>query len=171
MIIVSLLLFAGGSYLYFQPVLETCIWTVTHQSTASYNGYSFKVPWMWRQEQTPAGQRQIRLVRTRLGEPVPFESIVISDDTTSMSPRQTISQRLELLASKLGQDGFRGVQFPLAPEIAGHYSCMAPHFEALRNWQVSCLSNDNLWSINLFGPVPDANNLEGVLRNFESIQK
>jgi hypothetical protein len=76
-----------------------------------------------------------------------------------------------MLASKLGQDGFHGVPFPLAPEIAGHYSCIAPHFDALRNWQTSCLSNDNLWSIDLFGPVPDPNALEVVLSNFASIQK
>jgi hypothetical protein len=171
LIIVSLLLVAGWSYLYLQPVLTTCIWTVTHRSTAAYNGYSFKVPWMWRQEETPAGQRQVRLVRARLGEPVAFESIVISDDTTSLSPRQTITQRLEMLGSKLGQDGFHGVPLQLAPEIARQYSCMEPHFNALRNWQASCLSNDNLWSINLFGPVPDPNALEVVLSNFASVQK
>jgi hypothetical protein len=76
-----------------------------------------------------------------------------------------------MLASKLGQDGFRGAQFPLAPEIAGHYSCMEPHFDAVRNWQVSCLSIDNLWAINLFGPVPDPNALGVVLSNFASVQK
>jgi hypothetical protein len=76
-----------------------------------------------------------------------------------------------MLAQKLGQDGFHGVPFPLAPEIAGHYSCIAPHFDALRNWQTSCLSNDNLWSINLFGPVPDPSALEVVLSNFASVPK
>ena len=170
-IISGLLLVAGCSYLYMQPVLETCFWTVTHRSTATYKEVNLKVPWMWRQEETPAGQRQIRLVRARLGEPVAFESIVISDDTTSLSPRQTITQRLEMLGSKLGQDGFHGVPLQLAPEIARQYSCMEPHFNALRNWQASCLSNDNLWSINLFGPVPDPNDLEVVLSNFASVQK
>jgi hypothetical protein len=76
-----------------------------------------------------------------------------------------------MLASKLGQDGFHGVPFSLPPEIAGHYSCLAPHFDALRNWQVSCLSNDSLWSINLFGRIPDPKALETVLSNFASVQK
>jgi hypothetical protein len=170
-IILGLLLMAGSAYLYFEPVLRTCVWTVTHRSTVAYQGLSFRVPWMWRQEETPAGQREIRLVRARWGEPVSFESIVIRRAASPSGPPQTVTKRLETLAFKLGQTDFRGAPLPLDPETALRYSCITPHFDKLREWQVSCISTDDLWSVNLYGPISDIDGFAVVLRHLASAQK
>jgi hypothetical protein len=100
-------------------------------------------------------------VRARLGEPVEFESIVISDGkSTSLGP-QTVAERLQVLAEKMGHKDFRGTPMSLDPR----FSCMAPHFDQVRDWQVSCLSIDNHWSADLYGPVPDVDSFKFVLQN------
>jgi hypothetical protein len=168
-IILGLFLMAGWGYLYFGDVLRTCMWTLTHRSTAAYQGLSVKVPWMWRREETPAGQREIRLVRARLGESGLLESIVIN--AVSPRPPGTLMERLKTFAYKLGQTDFRGEPLPLAPETASHYSCVAPHFDKLRDWQVSCISNDDLWSVTLYGSISDVDDFLIVLRHLASAQK
>lgn len=172
-IMIALLLAGGWGFLYLMPPLQTVIWTIAHRSTASYQELSIKVPWMWRQEETPAGQRQIRLVRARWGEPVSLETIVIQKDASASRNTQTVTERFEALASKLGQIDFKDDPLPLTPEIARHYTCIVPHLAKLREWQVSCLSQDNLWSVNLMGPHTDrdVDDLITVLRNLSSAQK
>jgi hypothetical protein len=163
-VLLATVVVAGGTYLYLEPILRAWLWAFGHHSTATYQGVSVKVPWMWRQEETPAGQRQLRLVRARLGEPVEFESIVISDGKSTSPGLQTIGERLQVLAEKLGQKDFRGTSMSLDPR----FSCMAPHFDQVRDWQVSCLSIDNHWSANLYGPVPDVDSFKLVLQNMAS---
>jgi hypothetical protein len=116
---------------------------------------------MWRQEETPGGWRELRLVRARLGEPVEFESIVVSETKSTSPGIQTVAERLQILAQKLGHKDFRGTSISLDPR----FSCMAPHFDQIRTWQVACLSIDNQWSVNLYGPVPDIESFKLVLQN------
>jgi hypothetical protein len=163
--LLAIMVVAGVAYLYLEPTLRACLWAVGHHSTATYQGLSVKVPWMWRQEKTPAGQRQLRLVRARIGEPVEFESIVISDGKSAASPPQALVERLQTVAAKLGHKDFRGTPISLDPETAQRFSCLAPHFDYIRDWQASCLSTDNLWSADLFGPVPDVDSLKFVLQS------
>jgi hypothetical protein len=162
-------LMAGWGYLYFEDVLRTCIWTITHRSTATYQGLSVKVPWMWRQEELPAGQREIRLVRARWGERASLGMILINAESSRLP--QTLMERHKTFAFKLGQTDFRDEPLPLDPETALHYSCVSPHFDKLPNWQVSCVSNDNLWSVDLFGTISDVDDFLIVLRHLASAQK
>jgi hypothetical protein len=141
-VLLAIVVVAGVTYLYLEPTLRAWLWAFGHHSTATYEGLSVKVPWMWRQEETPAGQRELRLVRARLGEPVEFESIVISDGQSTSPGPQTIAERLQVLAEKMGHKDFRGTPMSLDPR----FSCIAPHFDQVRDWQVSCLSIDNHWS-------------------------
>ena len=162
-VLLATVVVAGVTYLYLEPTLRAWLWAFGHHSTATYQGLSVKVPSMWRQEETPAGQRQLRLVRARLGEPVEFGSIVISisdGKSTSLGP-QTVAERLQVLAEKMGHKDFRGTPMSLDPR----FSCMAPHFDQVRDWQVSCLSIDNHWSADLYGPVPDVDSFKFVLQN------
>ena len=168
-IILGLFLLGGWCYFYLGPVLRTCLWTGTHRSTATYQGLSFRVPWMWRQEETPLGQREVRLVRARWGEPASFDSIVIMKAAAPL--RVSITERLKTLALKLGQTDFRGVPLSFDPETDLRYSCVAPHIDKLPEWQVSCTSKDDLWSVNLFGPVSDVDDFVVVLRHLASAQK
>ena len=152
---------AGLLYFYAGPVVRACLWDVGHHSTAAYQGINVRVPWMWRQEDTPAGQRQLRLVRARLGEPLEFESIVISEGKSSSAGLQTATERLQALANKLGYEDFQGTAVSLDPR----FSCVAPHFTQLQTWQISCLSIDNHWSANLYGPAADRDALGFVLES------
>jgi hypothetical protein len=170
-IILGLFLIAGWVYVYFEPVLETCVWAVTHRSTATYQGISVRVPWMWSQEETPAGEREIRLVRARWGKPFSLDSITITKAASPPRPERTLLENLKTLATKLGQTDFRGTPVPLDPETALRYSCVAPHFDKLREWQISCNSKDNLWSVNLIGPISDVDDFVVVLRHLASAQK
>ena len=168
-IILALFLMIGWGCLYFGDVLSTCMWTITHHSAAAYQGLSVKVPWMWRQEETPAGQREIRLVRARWGEPASTEEILIN--AVSPRPPGTLMERLKIFTYKLGETDFRGKPLPLEPETATRYSCVVPHFDQLRDWQVSCISNDDLWSVTLYGTVSDIDDFLVVLRHLAAAQK
>jgi hypothetical protein len=168
--LVILIVLTGPFYVYFEPALTTCVWSVTHQSTATYQGLKLKVPWMWRQEETPAGQREIHLVRARWAQLGTIEAMVIRNDTSSFSQPQSIEERLRILSSKLGQTTFRGVSFPLDRDTASRYSCIAPHFGKLPDWQVSCLSNDRHWAANLTGPIEDIDDFKAVLRHLALAQ-
>jgi hypothetical protein len=160
-IVLSASLVAGLIYLYVGPVLQACLWDIGHHSTATYQRLSVRVPRLWRQEETPAGQRQLRLVRARWGEPVEFESIVIGEDKGTSQGLQNVTERLQALAGKLGREDFQGVPMSLDPR----FSCMAPHFTKVQSWQVSCLSTDNHWSANLYGPTADINSFKLVLQS------
>ena len=121
-----------------------------------------KVPWMWRLDETPVGQRQLRLVRARFGKPVEFESIVISDGRSTLGT-QSLTERFQVLEAKLGQKGFQGTPITLDPETAKSFTCIAPHIDKLE-WQASCLSIDSRLAVDLFGPDADMDSFEFVLR-------
>jgi hypothetical protein len=72
-IVLAPVVVAGVTYLPLKPTLRACLWAVSHHSTAIYQGLSVKVPLMWRQEDTPAGLKELKFVRARFGEPVEFE--------------------------------------------------------------------------------------------------
>lgn len=169
--LVVLIMLMGPYYFSFEPVLKTCVWAVTHRSTARYQGLKVKVPWMWRQEETPAGWRQINLVRARWAQIGTTELIVVRDYSSPSTQPQSISEILRILGSKLGQATFQGVPFHLDSETAARYSCIAPHFEKLRDWQVSCLSDDRRWRVDLIGPIEDIDDFKAVLRQLGSAQR
>jgi hypothetical protein len=160
-IALSATMVAGLIYLYVEPVLRACLWDIGHHSRATYQRLNVSVPWMWRQEETPAGQRQLKLVRARWGQPVEFESIVISEGKSTSPGLQTVAERLQALADKLGHKDFQGIPMSLDPR----FSCMAPHFTQIQTWQVSCLSTDNHWSANFYGPIADTNSFKLVLQS------
>jgi hypothetical protein len=163
-IVLAPVMVAGVTYIPMKPTLRAYLWAISHHSTATYQGSSVRVPLMWRQEDTPAGLRELRLVRARFGEPVEFESIVIREGGSTSSRPQTVGERMQVLAEKLGYKNFRGTPMSLDPR----FSCIAPHFDQVRDWQVSCLSIDNHWSANLYGPVSDIDFFKLVLQSIAS---
>jgi hypothetical protein len=167
----GLFFMAWLGYLYFGPALSTCVWSVAHRSTVTSQGLTFRVPWMWRQEERPAGLREISLVRARWGEPSSSEHIYITKDISPSRPPQKMMESLKTLASEIGQTDFRGAPFPLDPETALRYSCVAPHFDKLPDWQVSCTSNDHLWWVDFRARSSDVDDFVVILRRLASAQK
>ena len=163
-VLLAALGFAGIGLLYLQPVLGACLWHIQHHSTAKYQRFTVRVPWMWRQEDTPAGQREIMLVRARVGEPVEHEWIAIrNENSTSVGP-QTVTERLHILASQPGQSVSKGTPIPLDGHTPLRFKCMAPNLEEIREWQATCLSDDRLWTANLYGPATDIESFKTVLQ-------
>ncbi len=152
-------------FLYLEPALNTCVWSLTHHSTATYQKISFKVPWMWRQEEVPVGQREVRLSRSRWSEPVTLESIVINENTPTLLGGQSIGQRLDTLAHRLGHGRSTAEPFPLDAELSSKYLCVAPNLDGLENWRLWCSSKDGLWLVALHGPSADVGDFLTVLRN------
>jgi hypothetical protein len=150
-------------------VIETLVWSARHRSTATYQELQVKVPWMWRQEETPAGQHQIRLVRARPWKMYSFESITISKD---IKPQTQIMHRLEVLSASLGETRFKAEQFLLDPQIASQYSCVAPNLDKLPTLLVACDAMNGGWSIDLWSSDPtDRNDFVTILYNFSSARK
>jgi hypothetical protein len=166
-VILAMVVVAGITFLYIEPLLRAGLWSLEHHSAATYQGLSVRVPWMWRQEQTPAGWRELRLERARWGQPFALESIVISDAKSASPGPQTVTERLRILGEKMGHKDFRGTPMSIDP----HFSCMAPHFDEVQDWQVSCLSIDNHWSANLIGSVSDIDSFKLVLQSMVSSQR
>jgi hypothetical protein len=92
-------------------------------------------------------------------------------EAVSPRPPGTLMERLKIFTYKLGQTDFRGEPLPLDPETATRYSCVVPHFDQLQDWQVSCISNDDLWSVTLYGTVSDIDDFLVVLRYLAAAQK
>src|SRR5271154_2714561 len=138
----AFLLAAGSGYLYLSPALRAATWAIAHRSTATFRGLDLKVPWMWKQEDMPAGQQELRLIRARWGKPVSLESIVIRYQATPRLPGQTIMQQFEIVASKLHEPAFQGELLKVDAAIGERYSCIAPHLTKLPEWQVWCESSD-----------------------------
>ena len=152
------------AYFFLAPAVRACVWAVEHHSTATYQDLTLKVPWMWRQEETPAGQREIELVRARFGEAVELERLVIRKEYSTALDRQTLTGLVQNVA-RLSHEEFRGTPISLDAETARHFSCVAPHLQTAQHWQAACESTDKRWSVNLLGPVPDVYSLKIVLQS------
>jgi hypothetical protein len=169
-IFTALLLAAGSGYLYLSPGLSAVAWAISNRSTATFRGLDVKVPWMWEQEDTPAGQQELRLISAHWGKPVSLESIVIRYEATPRLPEQTVMQQFEIVASKLQEPAFRGELLKADAVIRDRYSCVVPHLTKLPEWQVWCESIDKHWTINLVGSEQDKEDLIKVVHNLSSAQ-
>lgn len=156
------LIVIAATYFYVGPTLRAWLWAVEHHSTASYAGLQVKVPWMWRQEETPAGQMKVRLRRARFGEPVEVESIEFTKNRAS--EQQPFGKRLERLRSSLKQEDPQAIPISLNPKAAQRFSCVALHFKHVQGWDALCQSTDSLWTVMSIGPVPDPVGLDTVLQ-------
>jgi hypothetical protein len=166
----ALSLVAGSGYLYLSPALSATAWAIAHRSTATFQGLDFKIPLMWKQEDTPAGQHELRLVRARWGEPVSLESIVIRYEATPRVPPQTMMEQFEIVASRLHEPAFRGELLEVDATIKENYSCILPHLTKLPEWQIWCESIDRHWTANLMGSEQDKDDLIKVVHNLSSAQ-
>jgi hypothetical protein len=177
----GLLLGIGLAYEYFGSVVESCVWSLAHRSTATYRGwagstyegFSVKVPWMWMQKEYPAGQATISLVRVRVGETVPLESMFISKDASpgmSLRTMESLAQKFQETGDKTGLPDFGMRPFPIDSNIASRFSCMAPHIGKRTIYMVQCASIDKgRWSVVYFKPsIHDAADLNTVLRKLAS---
>jgi hypothetical protein len=161
----AVLMLAGFTYAYLEPLLRACLWAAEHHSTATYQGLSVKVPWLWRQDDVPAGLG-LHLVRARLGKPFSLESIVIGTGKVTTSSPETIEEGFRTLSQRLGQS-FHGTPVTLDP----YFSCIAPHIDGLQSWQIACLSTDHHWRADLMGQSHDVDSFKLVLQSIAQNQR
>jgi hypothetical protein len=178
LVTVGILLSIGLAYEYFGPIVESCVWSLAHRSTATYQGwagsssegFSVKVPWMWRQEEYPAREASISLVRAHVGGTVPLESMFISKDASpgiSLRRMESSTRSFEESAKKGGLSDFGMGPFPIDSDVALRFSCMAPHVGKAVGYIVECASTDKgRWSILYFNHSTHGTaDMNAILRN------
>jgi hypothetical protein len=137
-------------YGFFGEVIQSCIWSITHRSTATYTGwpgtefegFSVKVPWMWRQKQGVGSAKAMELVRARVGSPILLDSVSIRRVD---SPEDEL-KRLEAPSAK-AKFAAAGIQLRVEPfavdaDVASHFSCVAMNIGAISTKPISCASTD-----------------------------
>jgi hypothetical protein len=175
----AILIVVSLGYVYFAPVVESWVWSLTHHSRASFKGwpgtqyesYGVKVPWMWRQEEDvpSGGLREITIVRPKLGEVAPIESIVIAKlPEGSPGLSESFTQSLIERLAKSGLPRFSMEPFPLDADIASRYKCMRMHLAESSFSSVKCASiTGGQWSVEYFGDFTNVRDLNVVLRNLQ----
>ena len=153
---------------YFTDALNSMVWGMSHQWTASYRGRSLKVPHMWRQEDTPSGQKMIALQRARWGQYFAFERITINDDTASPLDPDRAIENLRVVEQRIGSIN-TGVFVSKEKNVAEHYACLSsrhPQFDRLR---IDCVSKDGRWTAILDGYGSNIIDFQTVLNNLSTM--
>jgi hypothetical protein len=152
---------------FFADALDSVVWGMSHQWTASYRGRSLKIPRMWRQEDTPSGQKMIALQRARWGQYFAFERITIDDDTAApRDPERTI-ENLRIFEQRIGSIN-TGVFVSKDKNVAQHYSCLSSRHQFGR-LRIDCVSNDGRWTALLDGYGSNILDFQTVLNNLSTM--
>jgi hypothetical protein len=142
---------------YFYDGFDNLTWGISHKWTATYHGESLKLPAMWRQEETPNGQKMIALQRARWGQSFAFERILISDATASPVDLDQTMQRLRNMESVIGSVN-TDVFVPKNRDVAAHYACIASSQPRYGRLRIDCVANNGKWIATLDGSgrnIPD----------------
>jgi hypothetical protein len=171
------LLVFGLVYVYLGDVIESCIWSMTHGSTATYvgwpdseyEGFSVKVPWMWRQEPGLGSDKGIQLVRAHVGIPFAPGSVLIR----RVDSPGDVLKRMEVFTPE-ARDKFAKVgiavrvePIPIDSDVAVRFSCISTHVTKSGWGPVHCASTDGKrWFVAYIG-FGAKDNLSAVLRNLQ----
>ena len=181
LLVTGLIVVVGLGYLWFGSVIESCLWSITHRSTATYAGwpgtkyvgFSVKVPWMWRQEPSLGSEQDIEIVHARVGA-LPLERIWIRHDASPGDARKEMESMRRFFGDRMTKAGYPNARmdaFPLDPDLASHFTCMAMSISGSATaGMVQCGSNDGgRWLVRYsrFG-ARNADGLHAVLRKLVS---
>jgi hypothetical protein len=177
-LIAATLIVASLGYDYFASVVESWLWSLTHHSTATYKGwpgtryesFSVKAPWMWRQEPGLGADHSIELVRARIGEPFPLDSVLIQ----RVDSPEDVLKRWETPLPKAANDTlakagipFRYEAFVIDADVASRFSCVATRVGTSQQNPILCASTDGrrwLVTYSHFNPTDEVD-LIPILRN------
>jgi hypothetical protein len=153
---------------YFADALSSVAWGISHQSTASYQGRSLKIPAMWRQEGSPDGAKAIWLRRTRWGRLFSFEMISLHDEIAAPRDPEKMAEGLRNIDRGIGYintDVFVAKNL----EVQAHYVCIASSNPRYRELRISCVSKDGKWIAILDGDGRDIVDFLTVLNNLSGM--
>jgi hypothetical protein len=177
LLVAATLIVVSLGCVYFGPVVESWAWSLTHHSTATYKGwpgtryesFSVKAPWMWRQEPGLGADQSIELVRARIGEPIPLDSVSIQrvDSPENVLKRwgEPIPSAVNETLAKAGVQ-FRSEGFTIDADVASRFSCIATRVGISRN-PILCASTDGRrWLVTYkhFNPATEVE-ISSILRN------
>lgn len=149
---------------YFADALDSVVWGVSRQWKASYRGRSLKVPRMWRQEDTPNGQKMIALQRARWGQYFAFERITIHDDTASPQDPEQAIENLRIFEQRIGSMNTR-VFVSKDKNVAKQYTCLSSRHARFDRLRIDCVSKDGKWTAMLDGYGSNIADFQTVLNN------
>jgi hypothetical protein len=167
-LIVLIVVVAASISPYFAEALRNVFWGISHRWTASYRGRSLKIPLMWRQEDSPNGQKTIALQRARLGQLFAFEMITIHDDTASPQDPNRAIQNLRVLEQRIGNVD-TGVFVSKDKDVAEHYACLSSRHPRFNTLRIDCVSKDGKWTAVLDGYGSNIVEFQTVLNNLSAM--
>jgi len=150
----------GVGYVCVGSVVESVVWSIAHGSVATYKGwpgtkyqgFSVKVPWMWRQEESLGSEQSVKLVRARLGGVFLFENAEIERDISVGDGLKRIQRTQEMLNHIKLQPGSPSLtieDFRPDGDLADHFRCATRYFASMGTFSVECASNDGgRWFVN-----------------------
>ncbi len=164
-------------YGFLGEVVESGVWSITHRSTATYKGwpgtkfegFSVKAPWMWRQGPGLGSDQEIKLVRARVGSPIAPDLVLISRvDSPEDKLKHLGTPDAEGKFAKAGIP-FHAEPFPIDPDVANHFSCIATHIGKITTNPIHCASTDGRrWMVTyLHFNETNEIDLNPILRNLQ----
>jgi hypothetical protein len=124
------------------------IWFVQHDGNATLEGGVIKLPFPWRQEDTPAGLHELSIRRASRSFGLIDESMVINKERSS--PKDA-GQRIErirdlMLATKLSRQTTVEAYHPDA-SVDPNYDCIISRTPIPTDVSLFCVSNDGQWNL------------------------
>ena len=124
------------------------IWFVQHHGNATYEGRLIKLPFPWRQEDTPAGLHELSMRRASRSFGLNDEDIMITKRQVSPT---TVGQRVErfrdlMLSSKPSNQTTVQAYAPDA-FIDANYACIISRSPPPSDVSLYCVSNNGQWNL------------------------
>jgi hypothetical protein len=124
------------------------IWYVQHHGNATYEGRVIKLPFPWRQEDTPAGLHELSIRRASRSFGLIEESMMITKGRPS--PKD-VGQKIErfrdlMLATKLSRQTTVEAYHPDA-FIDTNYDCIVSRTPVPSDVSLYCVSSDGQWNL------------------------
>lgn len=147
------------------------VWSVQHHQLVTLpQGTSVRVAPFW----TPAGEtgapNELRLRRANWGLRPSQEWIVLRTNTPPLLPDRQ-RQILQSLTHRIAPSSACPAIFSLPDDLKNGFQCLAPGVAPFPSWQLSCVSSDGFWALDLFGTPSSQHDLAPVLRNLGSAGK
>ncbi len=153
--------FAGREFLF------ASIWAVEHHGITSLpQGTPVHVPLFWQPGKGNGAPDELRLHHATWGVHPGQEWVVLRTNTPPLPPDRQ-RQTLDSLVHRLNSAAAAPQPFSLPADVAPSFQCLSPAVTEYPTWQLSCVSVDGLWSLDLFGKPSSRNDLAAVLRKLQ----
>ncbi len=145
--------------------LLSILWAAKHDHVAVLRqGTSVRVPLFWSPGKTTTAPNELRLRRANWGISPSQEWVVLRTNTPPLLPERQ-RQSLERLTREFSAEGAGPARYSLPSDLEGKFQCLIPAVTQFPSWQLSCVSVNGFWALDLFGTHASQRDLAPVLRD------